>query len=1183
MKTVLLSAAFLLSFSFLSNAQVDCEYALTCPPELTLSCTEDSSPEALGLPEIISNCGNEELIITHNDVESGDDCNRIIQRTFSLSLGDETLATCEQLIEVIDDVPPYFPNLPQDLVIECGGELPEAPECPAVDDCSDIVSCETFEVQTGSPVDSCVMTLADGPGPEWAVWLPGLPIEDPHFVWDGDGEMVTYFNGTVHITGLVRNSTDPGQAYEVDMWLENERDWDEWSALGRFYKDDYNLAGNNYLNWSYYEMVNVFSRLVGQDDLEGDVLELYHMPSDFFFGFQRGVAANNRNSNDGISGWFTFEGTYYGEEVEGHGDLAADLSCTPVDDDGDGGECNDGGYTVYWRATDACGNSATASQSVASQDNEAPEFTEFPEDVTIACNDLPYESEMPVAEDSCPGEVTIEGPFDETIAGECPTAYIIERSWDAIDICGNTETRTQLIFVTDEEAPVFGDVAEVLEISCAGEAELITAEATDDCNEITVTFTDEPLEGEEFCEGSVERTYTATDICGNTSTFTQQLIVNDDEAPVILNAPAEAIELSCEDYEGFELELGFTDNCPETEFFFEQSIEEGDCASSFTVNRTYFAVDGCGNTATAEVLIIVSDNEAPQLIGVPGDVSLSCNDDIPDALVSAFDNCDPNPTVSLTATTDELECGSLFIRTWTAIDACGNENSATQTITFIDEEGPLFVNFPQDVIVECSSELPEAEVEVEDECSEVVSLDLEENIIEGDCPAEYTLIRTWTAVDGCGNSSIASQTIEVVDTEGPIFNDFPASIEVSCDFSFPEDFGVSAEDACGEVSLEFSDNTEVYLCDNTYERTWVATDDCGNSTTVVQELVVVDDEAPVVLSFPEDVTIECSDYDPEAEPQIEVIDNCDNELDLEISDLIEEGDCPNSFTRTRTYTWTDDCGNGTSRTYVVNVEDNTAPTLLGVPADETIGCLDPIPDAIVFATDNCSEGLEVALTAETEELECGFLFIRTWSTVDECGNEASATQTITVIDDTDPFFDFLPDDIFLSCGDSIPPVADVQVLDECDDEPILFVAEEWEGGEGECPSTLIRIYRGADCAGNFVIYAQYIYFEEDEEDGNNGGDGPGIVEDPVEGFEMALSRTDMEEYFIDLSSSSDHRVNIEVLNLGGSVVDKIAEMPMNANEKYRVNYNTSYLTPGIYIVRVYSDTINESRKIAVMR
>src|SRR5262245_19801575 len=57
------------------------------------------------------------------------------------------------------------------------------------------------------------------------------------------------------------------------------------------------------------------------------------------------------------------------------------------------------------------------------------------------------------------------------------------------------------------------------------------------------------------------------------------------------------------------------------------------------------------------------------------------------------------------------------------------------------------------------------------------------------------------------------------------------------------------------------------------ERTWTATDACGNAASHVQLVTVIDDVDPVLLNTPGDMTVPCHAVpDP---PFVAVNDNCD--------------------------------------------------------------------------------------------------------------------------------------------------------------------------------------------------------------------------------------------------------------------------------------------------------------------
>ncbi|MBL7941417.1 MAG: T9SS type A sorting domain-containing protein, partial [Flavobacteriales bacterium] len=62
---------------------------------------------------------------------------------------------------------------------------------------------------------------------------------------------------------------------------------------------------------------------------------------------------------------------------------------------------------------------------------------------------------------------------------------------------------------------------------------------------------------------------------------------------------------------------------------------------------TCVATDECGNTASQTYYVSIYDETAPVLDNTPGDLTLTCEDEIPAAAVcTATDNCDPNPVIT---------------------------------------------------------------------------------------------------------------------------------------------------------------------------------------------------------------------------------------------------------------------------------------------------------------------------------------------------------------------------------------------------------------------------------------------------------------------------------------------------------------------------------------------------------
>ncbi|MBT8220149.1 MAG: hypothetical protein KJP00_10000, partial [Bacteroidia bacterium] len=134
--------------------------------------------------------------------------------------------------------------------------------------------------------------------------------------------------------------------------------------------------------------------------------------------------------------------------------------------------------------------------------------------------------------------------------------------------------------------------------------------------------------------------------------------------------------------------VNIADNCATVgDITFQEIRTNGSCPGNYTLTRTWSAVDDCGNSGQVSQVITVSDVEAPDLIGIPPnleDVDCLAIPD-PDPGVIAIDLCDPNPVLlfdEILLPPGAINCQMPYtiVRTWTAIDHCGNQASAEQTI-----------------------------------------------------------------------------------------------------------------------------------------------------------------------------------------------------------------------------------------------------------------------------------------------------------------------------------------------------------------------------------------------------------------------------------------------------------------------------------------------------------------------
>lgn len=699
-------------------------------------------------------------------------------------------------------------------------------------------------------------------------------------------------------------------------------------------------------------------------------------------------------------------------------------------------------------------------------DTTAPVLMGVPEDASVSCDAIPAVAQVS-AEDNCDDDVQIS--FSETIStGICP--YTITRTWTATDNCGNFTQTSQVLTVVDDVPPTISGSIEDVTVDCNSIPGLPMVSASDNCDEDVDLSFSEVITPLEECGYQITRTWVATDNCENQDVKVQVITVIDTEAPEVVSQPQD-LALSCTDLVPFEAP-SFTDDCDENlEIGFSEQIVPGDCANNFTIVRTWTAIDDCGNAASVTQNISVSDNEAPILIGVPDDLTVEC-DAIPSvAQVSAIDNCDPSVQVFFNEVVELQECGFIITRTWSASDDCENGVSASQVITVVDTTAPVAIFEPADITINCDDEVPNATPIFDDNCDDDLTLLAASSISMLECG--YEIQRSWTAIDNCGNQTSVSQTITVVDLVAPVLIGVPANATVECD-AIPAVALVTAEDNCDENPVvTFAETVSEETCPQTITRTWTATDDCGNESTLSQVLTVVDTTDPVLIGVPADTTVEC-DAIP-APAVVTATDNCSLNLIVGFNESIQELAC--GAVITRTWSVSDDCNNFVQASQVITVTDTEAPVLIGVPADATVEC-DAVPAvATVTATDNCSADLFVAFSETVLPLECGYQLTRTWTVFDDCENQASASQVLTVVDNTAPVILNGPQDVTVEC-DQVPGTINLQVVDNCDPMPSVTSSESIE--LQDCGYIITRTYVATDNCGNSTTHIQLITVTDTE-------------------------------------------------------------------------------------------------------
>ncbi|MCF6133483.1 gliding motility-associated C-terminal domain-containing protein, partial [Flavobacterium wongokense] len=421
----------------------------------------------------------------------------------------------------------------------------------------------------------------------------------------------------------------------------------------------------------------------------------------------------------------------------------------------------------------------------------------------------------------------------------------------------------------------------------------------------------------------------------------------------------------------------------------------------------------------------------------------------------------------------------------------------TQTITVTDNIAPTFTapaNIEIFTTADCTYDASIAitgDVTNEaDNCSTGLQATFADSVADGQCAGSHIITRTWSLVDACGNAAATqTQTITVTDNIAPTFT-APANIEIFTAADCTYDASVTATgdvtneaDNCSTgLQATFADSVADGPCAGSHiiTRTWSLVDACGNAAaTQTQTITVTDNLAPVAPPAPASISATCTGEIP-AMISLTAMDNCSGAITVNGVDSTVQGSCPNSFTVTRTWTFTDACNNTSSVSQTISVNDNVPPTFtIAAPANTSASC-DNIPSpAVLTAADNCG----TATVNMTETILAGicpstYTIVRTWIATDACGNNsAPVSQSIAVSDSTPPQI-IVPITPKVQVGCDEIPVAPVlgaaDFTDNCSTVGTPIFTETQTQPDVTGTYVITRTWTVADACGNTTTITQVI-------------------------------------------------------------------------------------------------------------
>ncbi|MGH9877833.1 MAG: beta strand repeat-containing protein, partial [Nitrososphaerales archaeon] len=425
---------------------------------------------------------------------------------------------------------------------------------------------------------------------------------------------------------------------------------------------------------------------------------------------------------------------------------------------------------------------------------------------------------------------------------------------------------------------------------------------------------------------------------------------------------------------------------------------------------TWTARDTSGNVVNASQTVTINDTTKPT-ITAPTDIAVEAASasgntvSIGDAVAADI--------IGIQSITNDAPAtfplGETTV-TWTAVDTHGNSATTTQKITVVDTTAPSIIA-PADITSEALDPLGNILSVGNATAEDTVGVTL----ITNDAPAVFPLgetIVSWTATDAAGNFATTTQKISVVDTTPPtIVAPDPVGAEATSATENVVNLGqATAADFVGISSIT-SDAPAVFPVGETVV-TWTATDTANHTATTTQIVTIKDTTSPI-LTAPKAITAEATG---ESENIVNIGQTTASDL-VGIASITS--DAPAVFPiglTTISWTATDTSGNSVTATQTVTIVDTTTPTILA-PADVSVEASDPTSNIVAIGTATTSDA--VGVVSVTSDAPSVFTFgqtIVTWIATDAAGNNATYTQTITVVDTTAPKV-FAPADVTANATD----------------------------------------------------------------------------------------------------------------------------------------------------------------------
>ena len=867
---------------------------ITAPEDVTIECASDAAADIAGV-SFTTSCELEGEVTAEGPilVEGDGLCDGSLWKfVYTVTDACERTATAEQMVTISNQGPSI--TAPEDVTIECAADA-----AADIDGVTFTTSCDFEGVVTAEgPI------LVEGDGLcDGSLWKFIYTVTDDCERTATAEQMVTISNNgpsidiPADVTIDCEDSTEPsatGMATAIDP-CEGDLDVSFEDVI--ISEDCPQIIERTWSAINECEVVVSGVQTITITDEEAPVFDLdceidfeiltsdgFDCPSQAGFSFEEG---DEFSVTEGY--------TIAGVDAPPLNGCVSD-NCTPDDDltirvasiSETGDDCNRT-FTVDFEAIDNCGNVGSGfSCNYTIIDDQAPELI-LPEvtEGEVSCSDVSFDEALAFA----------EGDLSE-----------------------------------DEEEEFLAGIADLFT-----ELGLIPTGTEDDCNDsnynevgIDVVISDECPSLAVF-----ECIFVAVDVCGNVSEpATTTLTLVDNTAPTI-SCPDD-ITINC-DQDDSPDNTGMataSDDCSDVTLAFEDVIVSDGCPT--IVERTFTATDECGLTATCTQEITILFDE-PTIVA-PEDVIIECASDAAADIdgVSFTTGCDLEGEVTaegpILLEGDGFCDGSIWQFIYSISDDCGRSATDTQMVT-ISNSGPSVVA-PDDVEALCIDFYvpnPEDAV-VTTSCELGFELDVSDPVlIEGQASCNLSVYEiTYTVTDDCGRTASDIQVLTSVNG-GLSVSDEPEDLVVECyEDIVPDPWAIEYFSPCSsDVFIQVTPPTQLCCTEDCpgaeYSVIYTITNDCGDEV-VVEQIFVIDNEGPTILSCGEDQEVESIEDIEVSVDDVEYETACGVECDVAVvsePEIVDNGCDGTDYIYT--YTITDNCGRTATceRVFTIPSDDPT--------------------------------------------------------------------------------------------------------------------------------------------------------------------------------------------------------------------------------------------------------------------